>query len=77
MGPQAWQSFALAAGWAVGLVFAIAAIGGMFSLAGRAGRYLKRRRILCAAGKCRRCNYSGDLAKVALHEAQDHAERSG
>jgi len=36
-----------------------------------------RRRILRAAGKCRWCNYSGDLAKVALHEAQDHAERSG
>ena len=40
-------------------------------------QWRKRRRILRAAGKCRWCNYSGDLTKVALHEAQDHAERSG
>ena len=77
MAPPAWQAFAIGAGWAVGLVFAIAAIGGMFSLAGRVSRHLKRRRILHAAGRCRWCNYSGDLAAVALHEAQDHAERSG
>jgi len=36
-----------------------------------------RRRVLRAAGKCRYCKFAGDLAAVALHEAQDHAERSG
>jgi len=63
-----------------GLVFAIAVIGGMFSLAGRASRHLKRRRIrqrTHMATRCRWCNYADNRAKVALHEAQDHAERSG
>jgi len=40
-------------------------------------KWRAKRRILRAAGRCRWCNYSGDLAQVALHEAQDHAERSG
>ena len=53
MGPQGMQLFALGAGWAVGLVFSIAAIGGIFSIAGRVQKRLKRGR------KCRFCGLSG------------------
>jgi len=37
----------------------------------------RKRRVLRAAGKCRYCKFAADLATVALHEAQEHAERSG
>jgi hypothetical protein len=66
MGPQGVQLFALGAGWAVGLVFSIAAIGGLFSIAGRVQKRLKRGR------KCRFCDYQGGRIDVVSHEAKDH-----
>ena len=65
MGPQGVQLFALGAGWAVGLVFSIAAIGGIFSIAGRVQKRLKRGR------KCRFCDYQGGRIDVVSHEAKD------
>ena len=40
-------------------------------------QWQRKRRVLRAAGKCRYCKFAADLATVALHEAQEHAERSG
>jgi len=73
-----WHAAILAGGIAIGLVFALAVTGIGFAIFDSlSAKRRQRRRILRAAGRCRWCNYSGDLAQVALHEAQDHAERSG
>jgi hypothetical protein len=68
-----WQTFLLGLGFGAGLIFGIAALGGLFALIDRRRDRARRRRKLRAAAKCQWCGYWGSLTQVALHEALSHA----
>lgn len=77
MGPSGWSTFIIGAGFGAGIIFGIAALGGMFAIIDQAKKRTARRRILRAAAKCRWCDYAGDLTKVTVHEALAHHAAGG